>query len=177
MSVMWGGTPARRISPARHDRFVKLPVRHPGVIATASAGAIVSAPSLPEGEPSPEPTIQELKARIHELETQLVNSELADPRNRIFCRDIIAAVCYQFEITKTILLSRRRDAGVVLPRQVCMYLMKILTVHSLPEIGRRTGGYDHTTVLHACRKITEHLTKDERLAADIEAIKKSLQPA
>jgi chromosomal replication initiator protein len=55
----------------------------------------------------------------------------------------------------------------VVPRQVGMYLAKKLTSRSLPEIGRRFGGRDHSTVLHAVRKIDEQMRSDEKLAKDV----------
>ena len=72
-------------------------------------------------------------------------------------------------------LSSRRTANVVRPRQVAMYLAKILTLRSLPEIGRRFGGRDHTTVLHAVRKIETLAGNDSALAEEIEALKRQLQ--
>ena len=72
-------------------------------------------------------------------------------------------------------LSSRRTANVVRPRQIAMYLAKTLTLRSLPEIGRRFGGRDHTTVLHAVRKIESLIGQDTSLAAEIEAIKGQLQ--
>jgi chromosomal replication initiator protein len=53
------------------------------------------------------------------------------------------------------------------PRQVGMYLAKKMTSRSLPEIGRRFGGRDHSTVLHAVRKIDDQIRKDERLAREV----------
>jgi len=73
------------------------------------------------------------------------------------------------------LLSSRRTANVVRPRQVAMYLAKILTLRSLPEIGRRFGGRDHTTVLHAVRKIESLAGNDNAFAEEIEALKRQLQ--
>lgn len=69
------------------------------------------------------------------------------------------------------LRSQRRTAVVVKARQIAMYLSKKLTGQSLPEIGRRFGDRDHTTVLHAVRKIEEQLTKDLALNFQIERIK------
>lgn len=63
------------------------------------------------------------------------------------------AVCRETRISKLDLLSRRRTAAVVMPRQIAMALAKLLTGRSLPEIGRHFGGMDHTTVLHAVRKM------------------------
>ena len=60
------------------------------------------------------------------------------------------------------------------PRQIAMYLSKLLTPRSLPEIGRRFGGRDHTTVLHAVRKITGLVTTDGALSEAIELLKRML---
>ena len=59
----------------------------------------------------------------------------------------------RYNVSRSDILSERRTAAVVQPRQIAMYLSKVLTLRSLPEIGRRFGGRDHTTVLHAVRKI------------------------
>jgi chromosomal replication initiator protein len=64
---------------------------------------------------------------------------------------------------------------VVRPRQVAMYLAKTLTLRSLPEIGRRFGGRDHTTVLHAVRKIEGLVAKDVALSEEVESLKRQLQ--
>lgn len=69
------------------------------------------------------------------------------------------------------LKSQRRTGPVVRARQVAMYLAKKLTAASLPEIGRRFGGRDHTTVLHAVRKIEALILTDMILAAEINRIK------
>jgi chromosomal replication initiator protein len=78
-------------------------------------------------------------------------------------------------VSRADLLSSRRTANVVRPRQVAMYLAKILTLRSLPEIGRRFGGRDHTTVLHAVRKIENLVSTDNTLAEEIEMLKRQLQ--
>jgi chromosomal replication initiator protein len=72
-------------------------------------------------------------------------------------------------------LSSRRTANVVRPRQIAMYLAKTLTLRSLPEIGRRFGGRDHTTVLHAVRKIEGLVGSDTALSDEIELLKRQLQ--
>lgn len=81
----------------------------------------------------------------------------------------------RYNVSRSDLLSQRRTANVVRPRQVAMYLAKILTLRSLPEIGRRFGGRDHTTVLHAVRKIETLIGTDTALAAEIETLKGELQ--
>jgi chromosomal replication initiator protein len=64
------------------------------------------------------------------------------------------------------LLSPRRTRAIARPRQMAMALCKELTEHSLPEIGTAFGGRDHTTVLHACRRIEELCATDNRLRED-----------
>ena len=67
---------------------------------------------------------------------------------------IIREVCTYYSIPAVDLISARRTRDLVIPRQVAMYLAKKMTLRSLPEIGRRFGDRDHTTVLHAVRKMT-----------------------
>ena len=98
----------------------------------------------------------------------------AEPK-RVRTEDIQRIVARQYNVSRADLLSSRRTANVVRPRQVAMYLAKILTLRSLPEIGRRFGGRDHTTVLHAVRKIEALTGNDSALAGEIEALKRQLQ--
>jgi chromosomal replication initiator protein len=98
----------------------------------------------------------------------------AEPK-RVRIEDIQRVVAHQYNVSRSDLLSSRRTANVVRPRQVAMYLAKILTLRSLPEIGRRFGGRDHTTVLHAVRKIEALANNDQALAEEIEALKRQLQ--
>jgi chromosomal replication initiator protein len=71
-----------------------------------------------------------------------------------------------YKLRVTDLLSRRRTRNIARPRQMAMALSKELTDHSLPEIGEAFGGRDHTTVLHACRKIEELCDQDGRIRED-----------
>jgi hypothetical protein len=90
--------------------------------------------------------------------------------------DIQRAVCRRYGVSRADMLSARRTATIVLPRQIAMYLAKTITLRSLPEIGRRFGGRDHTTVLHAVRKIEALTSKDvDGIGGDIEMLKKVLQ--
>ncbi len=89
-----------------------------------------------------------------------------DP-GRIKIDDILKIVGRHYNVAKADLLSPRRSRTVVVPRQIGMYLAKKLTSRSLPEIGRRFGGRDHSTVLHAVRKIDEQVRVDEKLAKDV----------
>jgi chromosomal replication initiator protein len=87
------------------------------------------------------------------------------PRIRI--DDILRVVGQHYNVPKTDLLSTRRARSVVRPRQVGMYLAKKLTLRSLPEIGRRFGGRDHSTVLHAVRRMEDLLERDEKFAREM----------
>lgn len=86
---------------------------------------------------------------------------------RIKIEDILKVVGRHYNVARTDLLSPRRARTVVVPRQIGMYLAKKLTARSLPEIGRRFGGRDHSTVLHAVRKIEDLVKTDDRLAREV----------
>jgi chromosomal replication initiator protein len=93
---------------------------------------------------------------------------------RVKIEDIQKLVATRYNVSRADILSERRTAAVVKPRQIAMYLSKALTPRSLPEIGRRFGGRDHTTVLHAVRKIEKALSDDRLLTEEIELIKRML---
>ena len=96
-----------------------------------------------------------------------------EPR-RIKIEDILRIISRHFGVSKGDLLSQRRHRSVVWPRQVGMYLAKQLTARALPEIGRRFGNRDHTTVLHAIRKIEGELAGNPRLKEELEELKRLL---
>jgi len=96
-----------------------------------------------------------------------------EPR-RIKIEDILRIISRHFGVSKGDLLSQRRHRSVVWPRQIGMYLAKQLTARSLPEIGRRFGNRDHTTVLHAIRKIEGELADNPRLRDELDELKKLL---
>jgi chromosomal replication initiator protein len=93
---------------------------------------------------------------------------------RVKIEDIQRVAARHYNVSRADILSSRRTATVVRPRQIAMYLSKVLTLRSLPEIGRRFGGRDHTTVLHAVRKIESLLSSDHALAEDIDLLKRML---
>lgn len=97
-----------------------------------------------------------------------------EPR-RVKIEDIQRLVANHYNVSRADILSSRRTANVVRPRQIAMFLAKSLTLRSLPEIGRRFGGRDHTTVLHAVRKIEGMVNADTELAGEIEHLKRMLQ--
>ena len=94
---------------------------------------------------------------------------------RVRIEDIQKRVATHYNVSRSDLLSSRRTAAVVMPRQIAMYLAKSLTLRSLPEIGRRFGGRDHTTVLHAVRKIDRLYSSETTLHEEIEMLKRLLQ--
>lgn len=97
-----------------------------------------------------------------------------EPR-KVKIDDIQKVVARFYKVSRSDLLSSRRAQTVVRPRQVAMYLSKALTPRSLPEIGRRFGGRDHTTVLHAVRKIEGLMSKDNALVNDIDCLRRELE--
>ena len=88
--------------------------------------------------------------------------------------NIQRTVAEYYKIKISDLLSKRRSRSVARPRQVAMALSKELTNHSLPEIGDVFGGRDHTTVLHACRKINELKESDADIREDYKNLLRTL---
>ena len=88
--------------------------------------------------------------------------------------NIQRTVAEYYRIRVSDLLSKRRSRSIARPRQVAMALSKELTNHSLPEIGDAFGGRDHTTVIHACRKIAELKVSDSRIEEDYAILERIL---
>ena len=107
--------------------------------------------------------------RVDQMLAHLVAS--SEPK-RVRIEDIQKVVGRHYNVSRNDLLSARRTQVIVRPRQIAMYLAKTLTPRSLPEIGRRFGGRDHTTVLHAVRKIDKLAGEDPKLAQEIELLKR-----
>lgn len=93
---------------------------------------------------------------------------------RITIDEIQRKTAEHYNIRMPDMHSARRARNVARPRQVAMYLAKQLTSRSLPEIGRKFGGRDHTTVMHAIRKIDELIEADVQIAQDVEVIRRAL---
>lgn len=96
-----------------------------------------------------------------------------DPK-RVKIEDIQKLVATRYNVSRADILSERRTAAVVKPRQIAMFLAKSLTPRSLPEIGRRFGGRDHTTVLHAVRKIEKAIVDDRTLNDEVDLLRRML---
>lgn len=93
---------------------------------------------------------------------------------RITIDEIQRRVAEHYNVRLTDMHSARRARNVARPRQVAMYLAKQLTSRSLPEIGRKFGGRDHTTVMHAVRKIEEIIGEDPSFAQDVDVLRRTL---
>jgi chromosomal replication initiator protein len=107
--------------------------------------------------------------RVDELLAHLVGA--GEPK-RVRIEDIQRIVARHYNVSRQELVSNRRTRVIVKPRQIAMYLSKTLTPRSFPEIGRRFGGRDHTTVLHAVRKIEELISGDQKLSHEIELLRR-----
>jgi|HubBroStandDraft_6_1064221.scaffolds.fasta_scaffold17276_5 chromosomal replication initiator protein len=110
------------------------------------------------------------------LETaqELLRDLLRANERRVTIDEIQRRVAEHFNIKLVEMTSSRRARVVARPRQVAMYLAKQLTQRSLPEIGRKFGGRDHTTVMHAVRKIEELTRSDRALAEDVDVLQRML---
>jgi chromosomal replication initiator protein len=115
------------------------------------------------GRPITETFAQEVLRELFHVHDRLITIE-----------NIQKAVAEYYKLRVSDLLSRRRPRTIARPRQVAMALCKELTEHSLPEIGDAFGGRDHTTVLHACRKIEELCETDGRIREDKAKLVRSL---
>lgn len=107
--------------------------------------------------------------RVDELLAHLVG---AGEAKRVRIEDIQRIVARHYNVSRQELVSNRRTRVIVKPRQIAMYLAKMLTPRSFPEIGRRFGGRDHTTVLHAVRKIEDLIGNDTKLGHEVELLKR-----
>lgn len=94
---------------------------------------------------------------------------------RVTVDEIMQAVAKYYNLRMTDLLGPRRTRTIARPRQLAMYLAKTLTTRSLPEIGRRFGGRDHTTVIHAVKRIEALSDSDPQIADDLKSLMRTLE--
>ncbi|MHC4171375.1 MAG: chromosomal replication initiator protein DnaA [Planctomycetota bacterium] len=105
------------------------------------------------------------KAIDLELAQRALEGQLKSSARHISITDIIEVVTGHFDVRLADLQSKKRSQSIAEPRQICMYLARNLTKHSLEEIGGHLGGRDHTTVMHACKKIGQAKTSDPQMHA------------
>jgi len=110
-----------------------------------------------------------------EMAQEVLRDVLRASERRITIEEIQRRVAEHYNIRLSEMSSERRARAVARPRQVAMFLSKQLTSRSLPEIGRKFGGRDHTTVMHAVRKIEELRQSDAAIAEDVELLKRTLE--
>ena len=112
---------------------------------------------------------------LDEAQTLLSPNLRGGAERRITVDEIQKTTADHFGLKQADLLSERRTRAVTRPRQIAMYLCKQLTTRSYPDIGRRFGGRDHTTAIHAVRRIEELMAGDEQMARDVEALTRKLR--
>lgn len=110
-----------------------------------------------------------------EMAQESLSDILRATDRKVTIDEIIRKVTDHYGVNLTDMLSARRTRSIARPRQVAMYLSKKLTSKSLPEIGRRFGKRDHTTVIHAVKKIEELQSIDNQISNDIEVLRRMLE--
>lgn len=141
-------------------------------VAECVADVIADAPVRPQRHVSaPDGWVERQIERFKEPWFQIVEGpSMAGDRKSPEIKTIIRTVARHYRVSIFDLLSHRRTANIVRPRQIAMYLCKEMTLRSLPEIGRRFSGRDHTTVLHAVRKVAVLVQRNADFARDVEEV-------
>lgn len=109
-----------------------------------------------------------------ELAQRAMEGQLKSSARHISITDIIEVVTRHFDVRLADLQSKKRSQSIAEPRQICMYLARNLTKHSLEEIGGHLGGRDHTTVMHACKKISQAKNSDKQMNAVLDELTKQI---
>lgn len=119
------------------------------------------------------------KATNQPITLQLAKDALGDvataSQKNVTISEIIDVVTQYFDVRLSDLQSKKRSQSITVPRQICMYLARSLTRHSLEEIGGHLGGRDHTTVLHACTKIGSLKKTDPQTRAQLTELTDSIE--
>ena len=112
------------------------------------------------------------------ITVEMARETLADliraSSRRVTIDDIQKQVSKHFSIRISDMFSARRARSIARPRQIAMYLAKNLTTSSYPEIGRKFGGRDHTTIMHAVKKVEQLITHDSEFSDDVELLRSLL---
>jgi len=109
-----------------------------------------------------------------ELAQTALQGQIESSARHISITDITEVVTDYFDVRLADLQSKKRSQSITEPRQICMYLARKLTKHSLEEIGGHLGGRDHTTVMHACNKIAQAKDSDPEMDAVLEELTKRI---
>jgi chromosomal replication initiator protein len=133
--------------------------------------------------------VRELEGALNRVvaQAQLVNREISLENTQDYLKDLLRAndrrvtieeiqkaVVEHYSIRMADMTSARRSRAVARPRQMAMYLAKQLTPRSLPEIGKKFGGRDHTTVMHGIKKIEADIKNDDRMQRQLMQIRQQL---
>jgi len=110
-----------------------------------------------------------------ELTQDCLSDVLKASDRKVTVEEIQRKVSEHYNIRLSDMIGPKRVRTLARPRQMAMYLAKQMTSRSLPEIGRRFGGRDHTTVMHGVRRITELMATDSQIADDIELLRRALE--
>lgn len=167
---------ADRLNERRERRArIFAPRQLPSIVNLSPTVRSMAAPTLKRGDP-PDYTCMWFYNLVFESQAKLAQIlAMRDFESRPLRIDEIQIACARYYgVTRADILSARRTAAVVKPRQVGYYLSKVLTRKSLPEIGRRFGGRDHTSALSGIRKIERLRKIDERLENDLQHLAASL---
>lgn len=120
-------------------------------------------------------TFQNTRDATIDVVKEALKDRLAVQKRQISVENIQKTVADFFHIKVADMYSKRRPANIARPRQIAMYLTKELTQKSLPEIGELFGGRDHTTVLHAVRKITQEKIRNPECARELHVLEQTLK--
>jgi len=124
------------------------------------------------------PTIKSVADALRQLNRDSDLQGIAlDSEKRMVARnsdDVIDLVAQYFKMTRSDLTGENRKKEVMIPRQICMYLIRQALDHSYETIGESFGGRNHTTVLHACNKIIAQMKNDNRIMRDVNALKREI---
>lgn len=158
------------------SKAAQLPLEFPQAVMEFLAHKITSNVRELEGAMNRVVAHATLVGREITLETtqDLLRDLLRSNDRRITVEEIQKKVAEHYTIKLSDMHSARRARSVARPRQVAMYLCKALTTKSLPDIGRKFGGRDHTTVMHAVKKVEELMVEDKNLHEDVELLKRLL---
>jgi len=121
--------------------------------------------------------LHEYGAELKKLRMEAFPGQLTDPDAPPSLTQILTVVSDFYFVPIIHILSKRHTRCTVVPRHVTMFLARQLTLLSLPEIGRRMGGRDHTTVMHAVRKVTDRAASDVELAGELTEIRARIERA
>jgi chromosomal replication initiator protein len=117
------------------------------------------------------------RAITPDLAEEVLRDILSPQSRTITVDDIKRVVAAHYRLAPDALVSRRRTSAIAFPRQIAMYLSRMLTEHSLTDIGTAFGKRDHTTVMHACDKVGEKVRSDPQFQALVDALADQIRQA